>query len=169
MPLAQRVRQIVVDAGGEVVGRTKLQKLVYFLVTAGFEPDIQFFYKHYGPYSEALASASREASLLGLVNEREERAGWGGLYSIYSTDGAQAEGADAHRLQMAQMAAAADAVELELAATALFLEEEGVDDPWNETARRKPEKANFVRLENARALYRRLSAIQSPHPLPNLD
>jgi hypothetical protein len=35
----------------------------------------------------------------------------------------------------------ADAVELELAATAAFLAYERFPDPWGETARRKPEKS----------------------------
>ena len=62
----------------------------------------------------------------------------------------------------------ADAVELELAATALFLAKEGFPDPWTETARRKPEKADAGRLAKAKQLYDRLRAIQTPHPLPAL-
>lgn len=60
----------------------------------------------------------------------------------------------------------ADAVELELAATAAFLAYERFPDPWAETARRKPEKAESGRLERARQLYERLRQIQTPQQLP---
>jgi hypothetical protein len=60
----------------------------------------------------------------------------------------------------------ADAVELELAATAAFLAHERVPEPWAERARRKPEKAESGRLERAKQLYSRLQQIPTPRPLP---
>jgi hypothetical protein len=55
---------------------------------------------------------------------------------------------------------------LELVATAVFLAKEGHSDPWIETVRRKPEKAENDRIDKARLLYRRLSAIETPVPWP---
>ena len=167
--LATRIAAVVRDAGGQVVGRTKLQKLTYFLVASGLEQDIPFLYKHYGPYSELVAVAAREAHLLGLLLEREDLAAWGGTYSIFTADGQPGSDVPAARLQLARIAAGADAVELELAATALFLAREGIADVWQETERRKPEKATNGRLDKARALYLRLSAIETPDQLPQLD
>jgi uncharacterized protein len=167
--LATRIAAVVRDAGGHVVGRTKLQKLTYFLVATGLERDFPFLYKHYGPYSEPVAIAARDAHLLGLIREREELANWGGTYSVFTADGQSAEDVPPSRSQLAQIAAAADAVELELAATALFLFREGHVEAWQETERRKPEKATNGRLDRARVLYRRLSAIETPQRLPQLN
>jgi uncharacterized protein len=167
--MTTRIAAIVRDAGGQVVGRTKLQKLTYFLVASGLEKDIPFLYKHYGPYSEPVAVAAREAHLLGLMREKEDQAAWGGTYSIFTAEGQPEQDVPVSRLQVAQIASGADAVELELAATALFLFKEGCPDAWQETERRKPEKATNGRLEKARALYLRLAAIETPERLPQLD
>lgn len=166
--LAQRIALIVRDAGGAIVGRTKLQKLVYLLTEAGLESDFVFAYKHYGPYSDGVASAARDAHLLGFMNEKDELASWGGWYSIYSTLDQRPDNVDPSRVKLAELAAAADAVELELAATALFLKREGQDNPWGETQRRKPEKCANGRLEKAKNLYASLASILPPNVFPPL-
>jgi uncharacterized protein len=164
--LASRIANIVRDAGGQVVGRTKLQKLIYLLVASGLEQNVPFIYKHYGPYSELAADAARSASLLGLMSEREESAAWGGLYSVYTVDQAPQLG-ESPREQLLSLGRSANAIELELAATALFLfKEEGFGDPWKETERRKPDKAAHGRLEGAKQLYKQISAIPTPVHLP---
>lgn len=165
---AVKVANIVRDAGGKVVGRTRLQKITYLLTYAGFENGLPFVYKHYGPYSEALASAARNADLLGFLTEREQQASWGGTFSVYTSAEAPNLTINPSRRQLATEAANADAVELELAATALFLSAEGYTDPWAETARRKPEKAVDGRIEKAKALYRRLATIDTPRPWPQI-
>ena len=165
---AQRAAGIVRDAGGCIVGRTRLQKIGFLLETTGLGEGFAFGYKHYGPYSEDLTAASRTAVVLGLIQEMEQPASWGGLYSTFSTDLPQRSDVLEARRQIAQEAARADAVELELAATALFLAQEGVSNPWTETARRKPEKAALGRLEQAKVLYGRLRQVQTPRALPSL-
>jgi uncharacterized protein YwgA len=159
---------IVRDAGGRIVGRTRLQKVAYLLSVAGLEDDLPFVYRHYGPYSEDLAIAAREANLLGLLNETEQQASWGGTYSVYEVEGQPNSSVSPARLKLAKEAASADAVELELAATAVYLAKEGESDPWAETERRKPEKAENGRLDGAKALYRKLSAIETPIRLPTI-
>jgi hypothetical protein len=74
------------------------------------------------------------------------------------------------RRQIAQETVSADAIELELAATALYLSlaRIGTSDAWSETARRKPEKSANGRLDRARALYEKIRQIQTPIPLPQL-
>lgn len=166
--LAARVANVVRVAGGTVVGRTKLQKMVYLLVQAGFESAVPYSYKHYGPYSDAVAAAARDAHLLGFMSEREEMASWGGRYSVYSSNNAQGVDLDDPKVRFAALIAAADAVELELAATALFLKLDGVNDAWMETQRRKPEKSDAGRLEKAKSLYANLSSLQTPNPLPTV-
>ncbi len=160
----ERVAQIVLDAGGRVVGRTKLQKIAYFLEATGLGDGFTFEYRHYGPYSEDLTGASRIARMFGVLTEEEHATNWGGFYSIYTVQGPTS--GETARTRIARIAAAADPIELELAATAAFLASEGNNDPWGETARRKPEKASSARLVGAKALYRQLRKITTPRDLP---
>jgi uncharacterized protein len=157
---------IVRDAGGHIVGRTKFQKIAFFLEAAGVGSGFPFRYKHYGPYSELLAAAAQHAAALRLIVENESVAAWGGQYSTYYTQIPADPSMHPARARLAQEMANADAVELELAATAAFLAYERFPDPWAETARRKPEKAEGGRLERAKQLYLRLQQIPAPHLLP---
>ncbi|CAH1652947.1 hypothetical protein [Chelatococcus asaccharovorans] len=163
---AYRVAEIVSNAGGRVVGRTKLQKIGFFLEEAGLGSGFPFRYRHYGPYSEQLSAASQHAAALQLIVEKETIANWGGRYSTFHTDLASNPSTSPIRIRLIQEMVDSDAVELELAATAAFLAKEGFSDPWAETARRKPEKAEEGRLERAKQLYSRLQGIETPRSLP---
>lgn len=160
----EKVKSIIRDAGGRIVGRTKLQKVSFFLEAAKLGEGFQFKYKHYGPFSEELATATEEAVALRNVSEKVCPASWGGFYSDFSLTAPETPNGPPERLQLAKAASEADSVELELAATALFLSTE-FNDPWAETARRKPEKADGNRLSKAKELYCRLHAIV-PDRLP---
>jgi uncharacterized protein YwgA len=162
---AEKAAAVIQDAGGRVIGRTKLQKITYLLCAAGLEDGFDFEYRHYGPYSENLSDAIAEARLGGLVSEDERSAQWGGSYSIYQTTKPLDRSAEAVRLRLVQLAASADAVVLELAATAVYLARQGNPDPWKETARRKPEKASG-RLDRAAALLAELRSVKVPSQLP---
>ncbi|MDQ0469803.1 hypothetical protein [Labrys wisconsinensis] len=165
---ACKVVDIVRDAGGRVVGRTRLQKIAYLLTVAGLETGLSFTYKHYGPFSENVATGARHAHLLGRLGETEAQASWGGTYSIYDVTAPIPPETPAARRQLAGLAASADAIELELAATAVFLADDGFDRPWEETVRRKPEKAGDGRIERAKDLLERLREIDTPIRLPEL-
>lgn len=165
--------RIVQDAGGELVGRTRLQKIGFLLSLAGFSDEFEFEYRHYGPYSEDLAQAMEFASVLGPVKEEERIADWGGRYSVYTL--AEGVGArDPQREAFVAQAKAIDAVELELAATAAFLfVNEGIGrdaggNPWLETKRRKPGKAASGGLERAIRSYELLRRADARIPLPEL-
>jgi len=166
---AQKVADIVRDAGGEIVGRTRLQKIAYLLTITGLEDGFSFKYKHFGPYSEELAKAAHYAHLLDLLDETENLASWGGLYSIYTNYEKNALDDRLERLNLAKKAAKANAIELELVATALFLAKEGHDNPWVETKRRKPQKSNRGRLSKAKKLYGKFRNIKTPHAWPVMD
>jgi len=165
--------RIVKDAGGELVGRTRLQKIAFLLNLAGFSDDFSFEYRHYGPYSEELAQAMEIAAALGPVREEERLADWGGRYSVYHLE-QDVGGDDATRAAFVQEAKQVDAVELELAATAAYLfarEGFGINgngNPWEETRRRKPSKASDGRLERAAAAYQRLRKLEVRKSLPEL-
>src|SRR3546814_3903364 len=81
--LHQSAAALVRDAGGELVGRTRLQKVAYLTQLAGFADDFQFDYRHFGPFSEELAEAMEIAAGLRFVVEEERHTEWGGWYSIY--------------------------------------------------------------------------------------
>jgi uncharacterized protein len=157
-----RVVEIIRAAGGRIVGRTRLQKVAYLRELAGLGSGFKFDYHHYGPYSEDLADAARNAGLLDLLEEKELPTDWGGFYSIFTVEGCS------EKQEFTDTAAGADPIELELAATAAFLAREGIPNPWKETARRKPVKAGENRLEGAKKLYLKLCRIETPERLPEI-
>jgi hypothetical protein len=160
------VANLVRDAGGKIVGRTRLQKIAYILEVAGLGRGFRFRYQRFGPFSSEVAASARSATALGLISQVEKEASWGGSFSVFSTRDRTPHSHSKARVDLARLAAKADAIELELAATALFLRDQGFPDPWEETARRKPDKARDGRLEKARGLYRELRQIPTPKRLP---
>lgn len=150
-------------AGGEVVGRTKLQKLACLLQLAGMPLGIHFNYHIYGPYSDYLMRLTESAVALDKIRERREVAAWGGEYFVYSCNtNVDAEFRPFEAL--ARLAADSDNVELELAVTAGFLASKGVDNVWGEVLSRKKVKSSAGRLENARVLYQRLRVLSNSLP-----
>ena len=168
-----RAARIIEDAGGELVGRTRLQKVAYLAQLAGFGDEFSFEYRHYGPFSEDLALGMEIAAAIGAVKEEERQADWGGRYSIYRLR-KPAASTNPVRATFIQRAKGIGAIELELAATAAFLfAVEGIGNdkpgnPWHETRKRKPDKARDGRLERAAADYAALRLVPAPTPLPAL-
>jgi uncharacterized protein YwgA len=165
---AEKAADIIRDAGGRVVGRTRLQKMAYLLEITGLGSGFSFEYRHYGPFSDELANAVVDAQLWDLITEEEHTANWGGSYSIYTAE-TSAPKADVKpaRKQILELGIKTNPISLELAATAAFLANEGNSDPWDETVRRKPEKAAKW-LKEAKDLYAKLQSIQVPTPLPSI-
>lgn len=163
----EKAANIIRDAGGRVVGRTRLQKIAFLLEVAGLGEGLNFEYRHYGPYSEELANAVSTAAMVGLLSEEERTTNWGGSYSIFTTKSTFPRKTSNARRELIAQAAGADPIALELAATAAFFAVEGERDPWGETARRKPEKA-VARLDDAKSLYIKLQTISTPTSLPRI-
>lgn len=161
----EKAARIISDAGGSVVGRTKLQKIAYILETMGLGEGFDFEYKHYGPYSERLSTALRYGNMLDVIDEEIKTAAWGGYYSIFRS-GVPKSPEGGLRLEVIALGNAADPVELELAATAVLLAKDGYDDPWKETESRKPEKASSGRIERAKSLLSRFKALDEGHLIP---
>ena len=80
---ADKAADIIRDAGGKVVGKTRLQKMAYLLEMSGLGCGFSFEYRHYGPFSEELANAVVIAQIADLITEEEHTAWWGGSYSIF--------------------------------------------------------------------------------------
>lgn len=167
-PGAREAARIVAIAGGCIVGRTRLQKIGCLLDLVGAGVGFRFTYYHYGPYSEKLRIAAEDAGALNLLQIEENRAAWGGHYSIYrsSTDSTHDVPKAVRRL--AQAAADADSIELELAVTAAFLAKQGEENPWEEVAVLKKEKAADGRLAKAKLLYQKLALEGLPIELPRI-
>ena len=166
MSKTDKVRNIIACSGGTITGRTKMQKIACLLSLTGMENEFVFDYRHYGPYSEELSSAIREAAILGLINENEYPTSWGGTYSVYTLSSGAPDATFPEAKELVDLANKAPSVVLELAATAAFLGAEGISDPWKETADRKPEKAGNGRIENAKELYSSFRKIKVPNELP---
>lgn len=161
--------RLIGDAGGQLVGRTRLQKVACLATLAGFLDAFPFEYRHYGPFSEKLAGSMEIATGLRIIEEKEHRSDWGGWYSVYRTTDRAPVGHDAAQQLFITEACKIGPILLELAATAAFLSvTENLSGPeaWKETARRKPEKADGGRLEEARNAYKKLLTLSVPKPLP---
>jgi uncharacterized protein len=167
MNSVHEVVDVVACAGGELVGKTRLQKTVYLLSLMDLGgQDFHFQYKHYGPFSEGLASIADISKLFGVLQETQQPSAWGGVFSVYRTSSAPIARENYARKQVILFSKDANAIDLELAATAAYLAKEGYSDPWEETSARKPDKRD--RIESAKVLYRKLLALSVPVRLPDI-
>ena len=148
--------------GGEIVGKTRLQKIFYLLEAKDIGFAFEFDYHNYGPFSAELAFATDDAEKLGHINSREED----GYHQIpyvtfVSSEGAPSFGDDvlnSERNQALKAMKGYSAVILELAATAIYLERNGFKGhQWEEVKRRKTHKATTERISKAKELVASLS------------
>ncbi len=154
MTTPEDASDIVAAAGGELAGRTRLQKSGYLLEVAGVGAGFDFSYHYYGPYSEELAIAAADAAALRFLSVEPARSQSGLPYEIFRTTRAHSE-TDSSRLERRQTILAIldryDSISLELAATAHYLSENGFgQDPWTETKKRKSGKATEDRVRKAK-------------------
>lgn len=161
MDLAELVAMIIDLNGGEIVGKTRLQKMFYLLDVCGMNSGCRYDYYHYGPFSADLAECVDDAVRLGYVNP-SERLGYHNVpYTIYRSVGGPKQPSTGLSRQTLEdklkILAEYSALDLELAATIVFLRENGFGRAADEeTARRKPHKATPEKLAKAREIIRRL-------------
>ena len=157
------VAALLKAAGGQMVGRVRLQKVAYLLDRLGMESGFHYDYHHYGPFSRDLDNAVADAEAFGLVEQEfGHRQVDGARYSIFKlTDGKKKLPKKIGQLNEAalegylQTFAETNVTVLELAATANWLAEEEERDDWQEALhRRKGPKADGGRLDRALALLR---------------
>lgn len=167
-----RVAAVVDAAGGTLVSRVRLQKMVYLLDQLGLGSGFEYEYHHYGPYSRDLDIATSDAKALGVLHEDVRyRASDGASYSVFvrpnsgsSTDQAFGNLGRARVIELAHRFVNTNVTVLELAATVDWLwRYEDCEDWWSEIGRRKPMKIGGGRLEKAVSLLNelRLSPPQS--------
>lgn len=170
--------------GGELVGRTRAQKVAYLLDRCGADFGLRFTYHHYGPYCFDLANGLDAARAEGRIGHEEKLSARHGVpYSIFTSTGGEGDptglgglpAAETRKL-LRRMKNESNFV-LELAATVVFLR-----DRWHyygkdkvaatdatgaaveETKRRKSLKATPERLDKALALLRELGLAEAPAP-----
>lgn len=163
---SDKVARLVANAGGKIVGRTRLQKISYVLEHLGLGEGFDFTYHHYGPFSESLSGAVKDADALNKISEKVELTQWGGKYSVFTTTAPADKGLPELKQKLISLMNKSDSVALELAATALFLFDEHGANAWNQTTALKPEKSD-LKLEDAKSLYKEMRDICTD--LPNIS
>jgi uncharacterized protein YwgA len=149
------VDEIVAANGGEIVGKTRLQKTVYLLDTVGLNSNYSYDYLHYGPFSMQLARDAEDAVIFGKL-KYEERPGHHLVpYSVFKTDKTPEARIGKLTLERAreylQLLNKYSSIELEVAATITYFQglkyskEQSVD----ETKMRKPLKATQKCIDRA--------------------
>jgi uncharacterized protein len=74
LPNAYYLLRLVREAG-EVVGRKRLQKLVFLLENEGMPTDLEYLFHYYGPYSPSLASETEALATMEWLNEEPQSIG----------------------------------------------------------------------------------------------
>lgn len=153
------VTAVVAAAGGKLIGRVRLQKVVYLMDRLGLESGFSFDYHHYGPFSRDLDNATADAKAFGLLDEKfEHRQTDGASYSVFILKGdskpeAYGKLGATKAGKLAELFASTNVTVLELAATVDWLwRVEKYDDWRREITKRKGVKVQNGRLEKAVAL-----------------
>ena len=159
--------------GGELVGRTRLQKTTYLLDRCGADFGLPFRYYRYGPYSFELVAGLNDALAEDRIEVEEKPGRHKVPYAIFRADAAQPDTlgklpAERAVSLLERTKYVSDFV-LELAATIVFLRDDwhyyGKDKVSDadatsaaiaETKRRKSLKVQGGRLEKALVLLRDL-------------
>jgi uncharacterized protein YwgA len=153
------VAAVIAAAGGELIGRVRLQKAVYLMDRLGLDSGFSYDYHHYGPFSRDLDNATVDATAFDLVEEKiERRQSDGAAYSVFKLKGHSKP--EAYRKlgkekaeELARLFAATNVTVLELAATIDWLwRSEKFKDWRSEITKRKGIKVQSGRLEQAIAL-----------------
>lgn len=155
--LVDYVGALIRLAGGQIVGKTRLQKIAYLLEAKDIGFGLDFDYHNYGPFSSELAFAIDDAKSLGYV-QTEERPGFHSVpYTVFNSTAEAPEFEDSEvtrdRKIALEVVSGYSAIDLELAATAVYFKTHGYPDTfWHEVKRRKPLKAKSDRVAAAKKL-----------------
>lgn len=158
------VAQVLEASGCKVVGRIRLQKMIYLLQQLGSGSDFKFSYYHYGPYAEEVSVAVQRATVLDkTIVERELLSSFGGRYSefeLLKPTNSKFVGKlpIAEASKNIELMKVETSVVLELAATIHWMKnKERLVDWTKELQLRKPGKASAENVLRARELLAKLS------------
>jgi uncharacterized protein YwgA len=161
------IAHLIRAAGGSIVGKVRLQKVVYLLDQIGMNSDFEFRYHHFGPYSAALSDAVDDATIFDEVEETTRtRASDGVPYSVYEVGDSAVLPENAGALGDLKFDDARQAIRvmnkysatvLELAATINWLVSVEDEEDWRtEVKNRKGAKTAGGRIDEALKLLREL-------------
>lgn len=149
---------LVNASNGIVVGKIRLQKIVYLLEQLGLESGLEFSYHHYGPYSSELSDQTFTSTMSDdLIEETRKRKADGVPYSVFLVpENYKDISADVGSLtfesikKLLNIMNEYSSTELELAATAHWLYKYEEFEDWNtELKRRKGVKTEGGRTDKA--------------------
>lgn len=68
-----KLRDIIELGGGQIIGRKKIQKMVYIMqeLTEPFDPPFRFKWNYYGVYSEELTGELGLGEFFGIIKEKQ--------------------------------------------------------------------------------------------------
>jgi|SRR5208282_3388 len=154
---------VALNEGGKVVGKTRLQKMVFLLDQCGLKSGCSYDYHYYGPFSAEIAEAAEDAYHLGQLNYEENPGFYAVPYGVYeiarpSANVPEAIGGLERRTVEGKLnlMGGYSAIELELAATLQYLQTRGFKDAAALVKELKPAKATPERLTHAQKLLRDL-------------
>ena len=157
--LVDYLSAIIRLVGGEIVGKTRLQKMAYLLEAKGVGfGNIVFDYNNYGPFSSELAFAADDAESMGYIETVERLSLHHAVpYKVFRSreqvseeDSEEGRGDIETRKDALRLMNDYSTLVLELAATAVYLKKNGYpDEVWEEVEKRKPLKATPKRIERA--------------------
>jgi len=139
--------------GGQVVGKTRLQKLAYLLEVCGMSSGLEFEYHNYGPFSSELAREADFAVGAGMLTVESQTGFHEVPYTVFTTKhpaparlGQLAAENARQKLSIMQKYSALD---LEIAATLDWFRDSSSDrgEINDRVVGLKPVKATPVRLE----------------------
>lgn len=160
--MAIDISHLISALGGTVVGKIRLQKIVYLLDQLGLDSGFDFDYHHYGPYSADLAESVDFNVLVGDLSEEQRRRQSDGVpYAVFVSSPRLVE-FKGERMgdlswgdieKYSSLFSKYSATTLELAATAFWLaHEEQVVDWRVELVHRKGVKTQNGRVDQATQL-----------------
>ena len=155
----EMVTGLVALNDGELVGKVRLQKTFYLLDACGLQSGFDYDFHFYGPFSVDLSRAADDATALGRL-KFEDRFGHHEVpYRVFKASHDAPSPDEPGALSVAEVReklkimAKYSAAELEIAASIVFLRDNGYqDDPVAETRRRKPATATANRIAKAQRL-----------------
>ena len=157
--MEEYVGAMICACDGKIEGKTRLQKTAYILQVKGLGfSDIVFDYYKYGPFSPEVAEAADDAKALGYIKMGEGEGPHSVPYAIFLSEekSPQFEDCDQTKkiLQTLETIKPHSTLALELAATAVYLKNNGYAKNYLEEIRkRKPLKAaSDERMERVKNL-----------------
>jgi hypothetical protein len=154
--------QIIALEGGTVVGKTRLQKMLYLLDQCGLNSGCRYDYRHFGPFSTQIAESAEDVCELNILRY-EEKPGFHavpyGVYQLAKKIEVADEIGSLPRFVVEEKLAIMrgyTAIDLELAATLKYLRNTGMKNPVEALKDLKPAKSTPDRLRKAQELLREM-------------